>query len=190
MNLESLTPLGRTLSNIYVIALSNFVKLMDTVNLCTIFANLYFTLVSKSCVARLNLPSSTRFYFRMDTHPVSKRYNAKSRAIVKLANVADPLIHFWKLLQLPCFNVYRYKGHKNDNYKIDSCLNCKDTHILSGSEDGSVYIWDLIEVTSLIFVYLQMITFVFYVGLYFWVIIPVDTFCVIWVWHPWVHLYI
>ncbi|GFN77081.1 hypothetical protein PoB_000358700 [Plakobranchus ocellatus] len=38
-----------------------------------------------------------------------------------------------------------YSGHKNSNYKIDCCLNHKDTHILSGSEDGSVYIWDLLE---------------------------------------------
>ncbi|CAL1544990.1 unnamed protein product [Lymnaea stagnalis] len=38
-----------------------------------------------------------------------------------------------------------YTGHKNSNYKIDCCLNHKDTHILSGSEDGLVYIWDLVE---------------------------------------------
>ncbi|XP_060592589.1 WD repeat domain-containing protein 83-like [Ruditapes philippinarum] len=38
-----------------------------------------------------------------------------------------------------------YTGHKNSDYRIDSCLNSKDTHILSGSEDGFVYIWDLIE---------------------------------------------
>ncbi|XP_052242554.1 WD repeat domain-containing protein 83-like [Dreissena polymorpha] len=38
-----------------------------------------------------------------------------------------------------------YVGHTNTNYRIDSCLNSKDTHILSGSENGSVYIWDLIE---------------------------------------------
>ncbi|KAL4236337.1 WD repeat-containing protein 83 [Mactra antiquata] len=36
-------------------------------------------------------------------------------------------------------------GHKNSDYKIDNCLNSKDTHVLSGSEDDSVYIWDLIE---------------------------------------------
>lgn len=38
-----------------------------------------------------------------------------------------------------------YVGHKNTDYRIDSCLNSKDTHILSGSEDGLVYIWDLID---------------------------------------------
>lgn len=38
-----------------------------------------------------------------------------------------------------------YTGHKNTSYKIDSCLNHKDTHIISGSEDGKLYIWDLVD---------------------------------------------
>ncbi|XP_013396649.1 WD repeat domain-containing protein 83 [Lingula anatina] len=38
-----------------------------------------------------------------------------------------------------------YVGHKNVQYKIDSCLSSSDTHILSGSEDGKVYVWDLVE---------------------------------------------
>ncbi|XP_059140223.1 WD repeat domain-containing protein 83-like [Physella acuta] len=38
-----------------------------------------------------------------------------------------------------------YSGHKNSNYKIDCCLNHKDTHVLSGSEDGAIYIWDLLD---------------------------------------------
>ena len=43
-------------------------------------------------------------------------------------------------------DISRYKGHKNSDYKIDNCLDCKDTHVLGGSEDGNVYIWDLVEV--------------------------------------------
>ena len=43
--------------------------------------------------------------------------------------------------------IFRYTGHKNSEYKIDNCLDCKDTHVLSGSEDGNVYIWDLVEVS-------------------------------------------
>lgn len=38
-----------------------------------------------------------------------------------------------------------YTGHKNHEYKIDNCLNVKDTHVLAGSEDGYVYVWDLVE---------------------------------------------
>ncbi|KAK3091435.1 hypothetical protein FSP39_019863 [Pinctada imbricata] len=38
-----------------------------------------------------------------------------------------------------------FTGHKNRSYKIDSCLNSNDTHVISGSENGQVYIWDLLE---------------------------------------------
>uniref|UniRef100_A0A914X4Z1 WD repeat domain-containing protein 83 n=1 Tax=Plectus sambesii TaxID=2011161 RepID=A0A914X4Z1_9BILA len=38
-----------------------------------------------------------------------------------------------------------FTGHKNNDYKIDSCLLSTDAQVVSGSEDGSVYIWDLVE---------------------------------------------
>ncbi|XP_066563819.1 WD repeat domain-containing protein 83 [Amia ocellicauda] len=38
-----------------------------------------------------------------------------------------------------------YTGHKNSAYKLDCCLSERDTHILSCSEDGHVYFWDLVE---------------------------------------------
>jgi mitogen-activated protein kinase organizer 1 len=38
-----------------------------------------------------------------------------------------------------------YKGHTNNKYKIRSCLSNSDAYVLSGSEDGSIYIWDLLE---------------------------------------------
>ncbi|XP_064626279.1 WD repeat domain-containing protein 83-like [Lineus longissimus] len=38
-----------------------------------------------------------------------------------------------------------YTGHKNTDYKVDNCLNSDDTHILNGSEDGAVYVWDLVD---------------------------------------------
>ncbi|PIK55640.1 putative WD repeat domain-containing protein 83 [Apostichopus japonicus] len=38
-----------------------------------------------------------------------------------------------------------YTGHQNTQYVIDNCLNEKDTHVISGSEDGKIYFWDLIE---------------------------------------------
>lgn len=41
-----------------------------------------------------------------------------------------------------------YKGHKNHQYKIRSCLSNSDAHVISGSEDGKIYMWDLIEVGS------------------------------------------
>lgn len=41
-----------------------------------------------------------------------------------------------------------YTGHKNNEYKIDSCLLSSDAQVCSGSEDGQVYIWDLVDVSA------------------------------------------
>ncbi|MBN3323927.1 WDR83 protein, partial [Atractosteus spatula] len=38
-----------------------------------------------------------------------------------------------------------YTGHRNSSYKLDCCLSERDTHVLSCSEDGHVYFWDLVE---------------------------------------------
>ena len=46
--------------------------------------------------------------------------------------------------------ISRFKGHHNTDYKIDSCLTQDDAHIVSGSEDGKIYFWDLVEVYPLI----------------------------------------
>ncbi|RWS07893.1 WD repeat domain-containing protein 83-like protein, partial [Dinothrombium tinctorium] len=40
-----------------------------------------------------------------------------------------------------------YKGHTNKKYKIESHFVNNDSHIVSGSEDGKLYIWDLIKCT-------------------------------------------
>ncbi|CAG2116868.1 unnamed protein product, partial [Medioppia subpectinata] len=40
-----------------------------------------------------------------------------------------------------------YTGHSNSKYRIDSCLTDNDSVVLSGSEDGSVHCWSLIETT-------------------------------------------
>lgn len=39
----------------------------------------------------------------------------------------------------------RYVGHKNQQYKLDCCLSERDTHVVSCSEDGKVFFWDLVE---------------------------------------------
>nr|XP_044607819.1 WD repeat domain-containing protein 83 isoform X1 [Equus asinus] len=38
-----------------------------------------------------------------------------------------------------------YTGHKNREYKLDCCLSERDTHVVSCSEDGKVFFWDLVE---------------------------------------------
>ena len=41
--------------------------------------------------------------------------------------------------------VGEYVGHKNSKYMVECGLNKKDDHVISGSEDGAVYMWDLID---------------------------------------------
>lgn len=39
----------------------------------------------------------------------------------------------------------QFKGHKNAEFYLDIALGANDMRVFSGSEDGNVYIWDLIE---------------------------------------------
>ncbi len=41
-----------------------------------------------------------------------------------------------------------YVGHKNESYHIGSCFSNTDAYVASGSEDGSIVFWDLVEVRS------------------------------------------
>lgn len=38
-----------------------------------------------------------------------------------------------------------YRGHKNTEYRIRSRLGMADSVVISGSEDGRLYAWDLLE---------------------------------------------
>lgn len=38
-----------------------------------------------------------------------------------------------------------FRGHTNKNYRIRSCLGIGDSVVISGSEDGQLYAWDLLE---------------------------------------------
>ncbi|XP_010520179.1 PREDICTED: WD repeat domain-containing protein 83 [Tarenaya hassleriana] len=38
-----------------------------------------------------------------------------------------------------------YKGHICKSYKTDCCLTNSDAHVVGGSEDGSVFFWDLVD---------------------------------------------
>lgn len=44
---------------------------------------------------------------------------------------------------------FRYTGHVNTEYKIDCCLDHTDNFVITGSEDGTVYVWSLVEGTLL-----------------------------------------
>ena len=38
-----------------------------------------------------------------------------------------------------------YKGHNNQNYRIRSCLALSEAVVISGSENGQIFAWDLLE---------------------------------------------
>ena len=38
-----------------------------------------------------------------------------------------------------------YRDHTNKDYRIRSCLGLADSVVISGSEDGQLYVWDLLE---------------------------------------------
>jgi mitogen-activated protein kinase organizer 1 len=40
-----------------------------------------------------------------------------------------------------------YQGHKNVTMKVDCCLTFDGAHVMCGSEDGNLYIWNLINET-------------------------------------------
>lgn len=40
-----------------------------------------------------------------------------------------------------------YTGHSNKDYRIRSCLGLADAVVISGSEDGHIFAWDLLEGT-------------------------------------------
>eukprot|EP01120_Amphizonella_sp_Union-15-10_P010459 TRINITY_DN4186_c0_g2_i1.p1 TRINITY_DN4186_c0_g2~~TRINITY_DN4186_c0_g2_i1.p1 ORF type:complete len:103 (-),score=9.08 TRINITY_DN4186_c0_g2_i1:39-347(-) len=43
----------------------------------------------------------------------------------------------------PSTTIIRYRGHLNKEFKLWSTFSNDDSLIVSGSEDGDVYIWDL-----------------------------------------------
>jgi mitogen-activated protein kinase organizer 1 len=40
-----------------------------------------------------------------------------------------------------------YTGHRNSEYRTIPEFTSKDSHVICGSEDGKIYIWDLVEST-------------------------------------------
>ena len=44
-----------------------------------------------------------------------------------------------------CCSWSRFTGHVNKDYKVDSCLSNTDAYVISGSEDGRVCFWGLVE---------------------------------------------
>lgn len=62
-----------------------------------------------------------------------------------LVNTMDSTIRLMDKTNGKLLNSFR--GHRQEKYKIESALSYDDIHVLSGSEDGQVYIWKVLEGT-------------------------------------------
>ena len=60
-----------------------------------------------------------------------------------LASTLDNTIRLFDFREGELLN--EYHGHENTKYKVESCLSFSDADVISGSEDGSLFIWDLVE---------------------------------------------
>ncbi len=60
-----------------------------------------------------------------------------------LASVTDSRILLLDKLSGELLN--EYKGHLNKTYQIESCMNNSSSEILTGSEDGLVYVFDVVD---------------------------------------------
>lgn len=63
-------------------------------------------------------------------------------ATILVSSLAAPL----RLLDKTSGKVLQsYAGHENKSYRLRSCLGLRDTIAISGSENGSIFAWDLVE---------------------------------------------
>ncbi|CAG8566964.1 1700_t:CDS:2 [Paraglomus occultum] len=82
----------------------------------------------------------------MISHPItSVRFSGDGNCI--LVSSLDGVIRLMDKDNGSLLNSFR--GHQNTTYKITSCLSTDDSQVISGSEDGYIYYWDLVEATLL-----------------------------------------
>ena len=43
------------------------------------------------------------------------------------------------------YSNYRYTGHRTKKYRIDCAFNKTDSIVITGSEDGKIYYWNLLD---------------------------------------------
>ncbi|KAJ3273714.1 WD repeat-containing protein 83 [Terramyces sp. JEL0728] len=79
-----------------------------------------------------------------------------------LVNTLDNVIRLLDVETGELLNDYR--GHKNQEYRLVPCLTKNDSHVIGGSEDGKVRIWDLVEgeIVHTIDAHEQVVTMVHY----------------------------
>jgi len=62
-----------------------------------------------------------------------------------LASTLDSTIRLMDKRDGKLLQAFRDEGFKNTEYRIRSTLAAADSLVISGSEDGGIYVWDLLE---------------------------------------------
>eukprot|EP00158_Paraphelidium_tribonemae_P009619 Partr_v1_DN28910_c0_g1_i2_m25422 putative wd repeat len=74
--------------------------------------------------------------------PITDASYSKDRNCVLVSTLDDKL----RLLDSESGEILsEYGGHQNSKYRIENTFSHTDAHVISGSEDGCIYVWDLVD---------------------------------------------
>lgn len=74
--------------------------------------------------------------------------NAKTSQMVLLSSL-DSTIRLFELTDLNGSLLKEYKGHKNETLKCKTAVLSDEKHIVSGSEDGNIVMWNILSSTPI-----------------------------------------
>ncbi|KAI9863580.1 MAG: hypothetical protein M1813_003603 [Trichoglossum hirsutum] len=75
-------------------------------------------------------------------HPITSTLQTTTTSTVLLSTLDSTI----RLLDKGTGSLLQsYKGHRNTDYRVRSCLGIGEAYVVSGSEDGLIYAWDLLD---------------------------------------------
>ncbi|KIW07312.1 uncharacterized protein PV09_02162 [Verruconis gallopava] len=77
-------------------------------------------------------------------HSVTSLAGTKDGATV-LVSTLDSMIRLFDRRDGKLLQSFKDEGFRNEDYRIRAALGMNDSIVISGSEDGSIYVWDLVE---------------------------------------------
>lgn len=93
------------------------------------------------CIRNYDIRMGKIFVDHM-AHPVTSAKFSQDRNCI-LVSTLDSTVRLMEKDTGVMLN--QYKGHKAENYRIESCLSSTDAFIISGSEDNNLCVWDLVD---------------------------------------------
>ena len=77
-------------------------------------------------------------------HPVTSLAGTRDGATV-MTSTLDSTLRLFDRRDGKVLQSFRDEGFMNENYRIRAALGMNDSVVISGSEDGSICVWDLVE---------------------------------------------